>query len=297
MRQYTNLNRSNNYNIKKTFDSFTQKFQLFILTILSLLLIITTKINPNIQHKISKIFLDISMPINQIISTPFNKTIYSLDYIKSLIDAKKENIFLREENIKLKSLYSQYLNIKKENEELQSIIAFAKPHFNKFKASQIIGKTNQIFTSRVFVKIDKNQANIGSIAFGKISMIGRVIDISDDRGLIMLINDEKSRIPVISSNSRIRSILAGNNSDVMKLIYLPKNHNIKSGEQIFSSGDGDVITSGMLLGVVTNVSENKVEVKMIENIANLNFIGISNITSDKNNNSVYENDNEEQDSQ
>ena len=307
MHQYNNYNKGINYNLKQNFENVVKKFEIFIFSILSLLLIISTKINPNIQKKINKVFIDISLPINQIINTPINNVINLIDYINFLINAKNENISLKEENEKLKSLYLQYINIKKENEELQSILNFSRPYFANFTAGQIIGKTNQVFSSRIFVKINnqshkiiksssieensqqsiskqelENQGNIkkldeirnNAIVFGKISMIGRIINIDDDKALVMLVNDEKSRIPVISSQSRVRAIIAGNNSDIMKLIYLPKNHNIKAGEQIFSSGDGESIIAGLLIGVVSKVSNNQVEVKMVENVYNLSFVGI-----------------------
>ena len=95
-------------------------------------------------------------------------------------------------------------------------------------------------------------------------MIGRVLKVMNDISSVILINDSRSKIPVITSSSRIRAILAGNNSNIMKLIYLPKDHNIKKGDMVFTSGDGDTLPPGHLVGIVSNIDANNIYVKMVE---------------------------------
>ncbi len=86
--------------------------------------------------------------------------------------------------------------------------------------------------------------------------------------------DYRSRIPVISSNSRNRGILTGKNSQIMEIKYLSKNHNIAEGELIFTSSDGDQIPPGILVGKVVNVKGVRVFVKMVEDVNDIDQLTI-----------------------
>ena len=83
-----------------------------------------------------------------------------------------------------------------------------------------------------------------------------------------------SRIPIITSKTRVRGILAGNGSGIMEILYLPKNHTITEGDWIFTSGDGDTLPPGLLVGVVKKADKDYVGVAMVENINNADIVTV-----------------------
>jgi rod shape-determining protein MreC len=89
-----------------------------------------------------------------------------------------------------------------------------------------------------------------------------------------LVTDANSRIPIIASKSRVRGILSGNNSLLMEVLYLQKNHAIRAGDWIFTSGDGDTLPPGLLIGVVEKVDVGYATVEMVENINNADIVTI-----------------------
>jgi cell shape-determining protein MreC len=72
----------------------------------------------------------------------------------------------------------------------------------------------------------------------------------------------------------VRGILSGNNSASMEILYLQKNHTIRAGDWIFTSGDGDTLPPGLLIGVVKKVDASYAAVEMIENVNNLDIVTI-----------------------
>jgi cell shape-determining protein MreC len=61
----------------------------------------------------------------------------------------------------------------------------------------------------------------------------------------------------------------------MEILYLPKVIGISEREMIFTSGDGDTLPPGLLVGIVKKVDKSgKVTVAMVENINNLNMVTV-----------------------
>jgi rod shape-determining protein MreC len=276
MRQYLNFKRNDiNYNLQHNLSSTFKKIEMFFLIILSIVMIITSRVNRSFSDNVTIFFVSCSEPIISTISLPFNVVVNLFTDFNQLISAKNENIALREENNKLRDNYIKALNIYEENKELKSLLNFISPKVNNFKSARVIGRTNQIFTNQIFIDagIDSNIKE-GSVVSGTIGMIGRVVNIGLNKSAVMLLTDAKSRVPIITSKSRVAGVLSGNNTVKMDLLYLQKNHNIAVGERVFTSGDGETMPAGILIGVVIESEKENVVVQMVENVANLDFVSV-----------------------
>lgn len=240
-----------------------------------LALILTSKANPKISSDISMFMVSISTPAVSVASFPFNGSVGIVGYFKELSGAKAENKILKEENKKLKSLYIRALNIEKENKELRDLIKFIDIRSVKYHSARMIGRNSEIYGHNMIIDAGFNQGvKENNIVTGKEAMIGRTINIGENKSRVLLITDTNSRIPVITSNSRVRGILVGNNSDAMKISYLDKKHGIKVGDRVFTSGDGDTLPPGLLIGLVSEVKKEKVIVRMVEDINKVNMVSI-----------------------
>jgi rod shape-determining protein MreC len=275
MSKYFNEYSRSNLIIKHSFKLIFGKVEFGFYIILCIILIITSKINKDLTHKINNIFLNISSPMVAIVATPINSSIDLILNFKKLLLAKKENEKLREELTRLQNYYINSLAIHQENKELREALNFVKSKTENYKIARIIGMSHQSFNQKLLIDIGKNN-NIkeGQIITGTRGVIGRIIEIFDDKARVLLITDTNSRIPIIASKARNRGILAGNNGNLMEILYLPKNHQITVGDKIFTSSDGDVIPPGLLIGVVRKVDKNGVYVSGVENINSLNIVTI-----------------------
>lgn len=242
MSSYLNHNPKSNLIIKHSFNLVFRKIETIFFIFLSIICIITSKINHDFSNKISNVFITISTPIVKIISFPINGSIDLITNFSELATAKKENIKLRDELFKLQNYYLTSLAIHQENKELRSALNFVKSKTENYKIARIIGMSHQSFDQKLLIDAGSNrEIKEGQIIAGNRGVIGRVSEVFEDKSRILLLTDSSSRIPIIASRARNRGILAGNNSDLMEILYLPKNHQIAVGDKIFTSSDGDTI--------------------------------------------------------
>ena len=275
MTSYLNPTPRSNLIIQHSFNLVFRKIETMFFIFLCIICLIASKINRDFNNKISNGFIAISTPIIKIISLPINSSIDLVVNFNKLAMAKKENIQLKEELFKLQNYYLTSLAIHQENQELRSALNFVKSKTENYKIDRVIGISHQAFDQKLFIDSGKSR-NIkeGQIIAGNRGVIGRVTEVFEDKSRILLLTDSSSRIPIIASRARNRGILAGNNSGLMEILYLPKNHQINIGDKIFTSSDGDAIPPGLLIGVVKKIDKNSVYVSGIEDINSLNIVTI-----------------------
>lgn len=276
MSQHLNFTQTKpNYSFQHSFNLVYRKVETVLFCFLCVIFLILGKVSKEFTKGTSLAFISVSTPITKIVSLPVNGAINLVVNFSELLDAKRENKNLKQELESLKKHYITSLSIYRENIELKNIMNFASSKSAGYKVLKVIGRSHQIFNQKMFLNGGKDREIIeGSIVVADRSGIGRIIESYDNKSVVMLVTDSASHVPVIASKSRDRGILVGNGTNLMEITYLPKSHQITKGELIYTSGDGDTLPSGVLLGVVTSVSNDKVLVSMVEDLNKVDFVAV-----------------------
>ena len=175
----------------------------------------------------------------------------------------------------MQNYYIKSLSIHQENKELRNALNFVKSKTENYKIARVVGISNQSFNQKLLIDSGRNRdIKEGQIITGNRGVIGRISEVFEDKSRVLLITDTNSRIPVIDSRTRNRSILSGNNSGLMEILYLPKNHQIAVGDRIFTSSDGDAIQPGLLVGIVKKVDKDTAYVSGAEDVNSLDIVTI-----------------------
>ncbi|OFW80632.1 MAG: rod shape-determining protein MreC [Alphaproteobacteria bacterium RIFCSPLOWO2_01_FULL_40_26] len=276
MSSYLNFKSSRvNYSVSHSFNLIFKKVETLLFSFLCVICLTVSKVDRDFSRNVSFAFVDVSLPVVKFAAFPFNVVIDLLTNFGELVEAKRENKALKEELEKLKSFYIQSLNIHQENKELRKILNFVAAKSSSFKVARIIGHSHRLFSQKVFIDAGKNRGlKEGMIVAGKYGIIGRISEVAADKSRLILLNDAASKIPVITSKSRVRGILVGNGGNLMSIFYLPKNHKIEIGDTVFTSGDGDTLPPGLLVGVVKKVVKDAIFVAMVEDVDNADIVTV-----------------------
>jgi rod shape-determining protein MreC len=91
-------------------------------------------------------------------------------------------------------------------------------------------------------------------------LVGGVVEVGGRHARILLITDLNSQIPVVVERTRDPAVLAGDNTRLPRLVYLPQNAQVLAGDRIVTSGHGGVFPPGLPIGVVTSIDEGAIKV-------------------------------------
>jgi rod shape-determining protein MreC len=195
--------------------------------------------------------------------------------IYNLFDVYEQNKTLKNEIEELTILTQELELIKFENSELRELLNFIPEQGFQYKTARLISIASGPYVNSGIVlagslnNIEKNQILVGTRG-----VVGRIIDVSPHSSKILLITDINSRIPVTTSISRERAIATGNNSKLLDLIYVNEKNNIKPGELVVTSGDGQFYPPDLIIGRVKFIKNGKISVEPFLQLHKLEYVSI-----------------------
>lgn len=122
----------------------------------------------------------------------------------------------------------------------------------------------------------RDGVNNGQIVTNDLGVVGRIFETGEKSSRILLLTDLNSRVPVVSAESRELSIVAGNNSPLLKMLYVPDGSKMKIGEEIYTSGDGEYFPQGLLIGYIYSINDKSIMVKPAVDWSRMEVVSIVN---------------------
>ena len=208
------------------------------------------------KNKIVRSFLvDTIHPLSRIISSPaytINRIFEEFEYFTK-IDEENEKLLIEisEYKEKLNELY--YLKI--ENNQLQNLLNLSAPPASKKIAARIIIDPSNFASLNFFIDVgSEDEVKINNPVFNDSGLIGRIISVSDNTSEVLLITDNKSSLPVLSSETNISFFVSGNNKGLeIKHIEIPELLN--DGEVILTTSSSGYFKEGIVVGRVKKSNE------------------------------------------
>jgi rod shape-determining protein MreC len=127
----------------------------------------------------------------------------------------------------------------------------------------------------VLVNVGKEQHICeGQVVTNEDGMIGRTVGVNNKTSRVLLITDPRSRLPVMGVKSGQKAIASGNGSNFLDLIYTKDNNSFIEDEVVMTSGDGEMIPYGIIIGIIKKLSNTTYIVKPFVNINEVEYVAI-----------------------
>ncbi|NCB49516.1 MAG: rod shape-determining protein MreC [Alphaproteobacteria bacterium] len=252
---------------------FFKRFRTFVYMFLSLVLLFfgvsKTPIIEEIRFRANAFFY----PFISTLSQPFIYGKKVLDEVKDLWEIRKDNIRLKQEVKILKTWRAASYRLKEDNTYLSRLLNYIPPKKAKLLTARLVADSGNTYSRSVIVLAGKKQGvNRGDVAMSGEGVLGRVVQVGQEASRVLLLTDLSSKIPVIVGKNRVLSVLSGDNTADPYLEALPEEPDIKVGDRVSSSGHVGVYPSGLAVGVVSEVSKNKIRVHLFGQREKLEFV-------------------------
>lgn len=221
-----------------------------MLLVVAIFSVLASKDDSPLPDNFRMTILDTISPVISFVSAPINFVGDADDSAKSYLFAREKNKKLVEENKNLRNQLIALSTVAHENEGLRKLLNYVKDYEYKFISAKVVGDTSDPFMRSILLSAGtKDNVKKGQAVVNQDGLVGRIVEVGERSSRVLLVTDINSNIPVISSKSRERSILSGNNNESPDLSYLPKETIMEDGEVMLTSGDGDMFPAGLQVGV------------------------------------------------
>ena len=252
-----------------------QRFSLFALTVISILLIFLETIDTKPLNRIRSFIKDVVYRTAVVVTYPTKIFSGSYNVVENHFSLYKNYNNLKKENEELKSKYSKSEFLELENSQLRKLIDEQAQSENNLVSARVMLDEQSPYLNSFVINIGANKEikNGMAVLDGK-NFIGRIVDVNFFSSRILLVTDLNSKIPIITEPSGNHAILSGHGESKPTLEYLSKNHEVQKGDKIYTSGKEGIFAPGIPIGEA-NLLEDLVEVELYSDLSEITFVNIN----------------------
>jgi rod shape-determining protein MreC len=219
--------------------------------------------------------------IHGVFIRPFHETHTLLKNTYTFMHLKEEYARLKGENEALKWQLQALTPLQHENVVLRENLKI--PTFEKYGhlTARILSSPYDglhhffLISAGQREGLEKDQAVIvPKGVVGRLEKVGRYVS------RVLLLNDINSRIPVMTSTSEQKAILAGDGSFLPTLVYVGDIRKVQRGENVVTSGLGGIFPPGLPVGRVDQITNGKISVRPYVPFQNLEWVHILRVNPD-----------------
>ncbi len=253
-----------------------QKFSLFTLLIVSILVLSLEYFKSGPVDKFRSITKDFIFKGSYVISVPFIFIKDNYFVLQDHLRMYDKYEILKKKDLRLESLKYEIEFFKEENNKLKKLIDEKTLISENYLLTKVLLDQQSPYLKSVIInKGFKHGLKNGTAVLDNSYYVGKIIDVNHLTSRVLLASDLNSKIPVIIEPGSISAILSGNgNNDYAELEFLPKNDQIENGYIVYTSGIDGYISAAIPVGKIFIEGNNKF-VKFLSNLNQLEFVKIN----------------------
>jgi len=216
---------------------------------------------------------DAAAPVLDVVARPLGAAEVALDRARGLAGIYQENRRLTEDNERLLQWQQVALKLTTENRQLQGLLKVVPDRAVSYVTARVIANSGGAYVRTVMI----NAGTDGGLARGQATitgdgLVGRLTEVGSRAARVLLITDLNSRIPVRIEGSRTSAVLAGDNSERPRLLYVAAPEAVKIGDRVVTSGEGGVFPPDLPVGVVSAVGGSGPRVEPYVELSQLGYV-------------------------
>jgi rod shape-determining protein MreC len=257
-----------------------QRFSSFFLVLIAVSLIVLGRVDRVLVDQMRARVGDAVTPVLAFVQRPIGTVRDVAAQTSGLFDLAAENVRLRDENARLKQWQATALGLEAQNRVLRDMISLGPAAPPILKTEPVIAEPGGIYVRSVLVGGGTHDGLAkGQAAMVGPGLVGRLTEVGGWSARILLITDLNSRIPVMLEGTRAHAILAGDNSAMPYLLYLPKAGVVSVGDRVVTAGHDGIFPTGLAVGRVARIANGEIRIQPLADLDRLEYIEIVDSTA------------------
>ena len=219
--------------------------------------------------------LDYAAPVLDVISRPVAAVNALFAEIGTLMTIYADNERLTLENERLHAWQAEARQLAQENAAFRGLLRAQPEPGMTFVSARVVGDSGGPFVRTLMLNaggedgVRKSEAVVNGDG-----LVGRVVEAGNRSSRVLLLTDLNSRVPVVLEQSRLRAVLEGDNTDVLRLSFLTDLDEIEIGDRVMTSGHGGIFPAGIPVGAVAAIEGDNVWVAPLVAFGKLEFVRV-----------------------
>jgi rod shape-determining protein MreC len=206
---------------------------------------------------------------------PVTGTVNILRDFQSYQRIYEQNRELRRELRQMTAWKEAALQLEQENARLRDLNNVQLDPRLTYITGVVLADSGSPFRQSVLINVGSRDGIVdGWATMDGIGLVGRVSGVGANTSRVILLTDATSRIPAVIQPSGQRALVAGDNSAAPPIDFLENPDQVRPGDRILTTGDGDVFPPGLLIGSVAQDPGGRLRVRLAADYERLEFLRV-----------------------
>ena len=214
-------------------------------------------------------------PVMEVIRAPVESWRSATAYVTGVLHAHQENAALRAQIDTMRRWQSVSMALETENAALRALMDYVPRTKARYVTAKVLADMQMSSGHELLIDVGDHT---GILKYQPVidasGLIGRIIDRDTRYARVLTITDANSRIPVVSGDSRVRAILSGTGDNLLRMQFIAGARMPAMGESVFTSDDGGLMPSGVLVGTVARISDDVVWVRPERPVGTADYVRV-----------------------
>jgi len=194
---------------------------------------------------------------------PVTASVKLLRDFRSYQNIYEQNQELRRELRQMTSWKEAALQLEQENARLRDLNNVRLDPRLTYITGVVLADSGSPFRQSVLINVGSRDGIVdGWATMDGIGLVGRISGVGDNTSRVILLTDTTSRIPAVIQPSGQRALVTGDNSAAPPIDFLEDPDQVRPGDRIVTSGDGEVFPPGLLIGQVAEDPGGRLRVRL-----------------------------------
>lgn len=245
------------------------------LVLAAVMLMILGRANGQIMERVRIQVVDVLAPIIDMMSLPVDAVVVAAQTIRTWTALSEDNAALRHERDRLLAWKDVALRLQAENTQLRELLTFVPEAQTRSIGARVVADNGGAFARSLIVAAGRRHGvGKGHAVLTGSGLVGRIAVAAGRSSQVLLVSDLNFRAPVAIGPTRIRGILAGDNSDQPKITHIDPDAMIEIGDRVVTSGDGEAFPGDLPVGTVAAIDNGVIRVRLFTDESPVEYVRI-----------------------
>jgi len=187
----------------------------------------------------------------------------------------EQNQELRRELRQMSSWKEAALQLEQENAKLRDLNNVRLDPRLTYITGVVLADSGSPFRQSLLINVGSRDGIVdGWATMDGTGLVGRVSGVGANTSRVIMLTDATSRIPATIQPSGQRALIVGDNSPAPPIDFLENPDQVRPGDRIVTSGDGDVFPPGLLIGQVAQDPGGRLRTRPAADFERLEFLRV-----------------------
>lgn len=265
--------RDTEFGLSLPFRATPQRVTLLVLIFAATALFMIGKNNRSVAETARITLADIMVPVLDVLSQPIVAMNWLSGEIVNVIFVYQENAILRDDNRRLLQWQALAQKLEQENARFSAMLNVRNERPTAFLTPRVVADSSGPFVRTRLLNVgDNDGVRKGNVAMDDYGVVGQVVAVGRRSARLLLLTDLNSRVPVSVGAREFPAILAGDNTRLPTIMFLPVGAQVRPGDRVVTSGAGGIFPPRMPVGRVVSVNGDVVRVQLFADVNRLDFV-------------------------